>query len=227
MRQDADVQGGVDLDDVRVVAVDPRAERRLVMRRLLEHSFRAEEIAEADSAAAAIELVGRCRPDVVVLEIQMPLEVGLDTIETLDRMSPRPRIVVCSFRHDAATVRAALDRGADAYVAKPAGSAELRVALAVAAGRAGRPAPTAERAPGVAIPAPHTGAHRRNNGHVSELPLSAPEPPRPTGDSAWWTGRSRATCSPRPSRRSRPPPGLAALGPGRGRRNAEDVVLGA
>jgi DNA-binding NarL/FixJ family response regulator len=61
----------------------------------------------------------------------MPLEVGLDTIDTLGRMSPRPRIVVCSFRHDAATVLAALDRGADAYVTKPAGSVELRLACGV------------------------------------------------------------------------------------------------
>jgi len=134
------------LGDIRVVAVDPRGERRQVMRRLLEHSFQSEEIAEADSQTAAIELVGRCRPDVVVLEIQMPLEVGLETIDAIGRMSPRPRIVVCSFRHDAATVMAAIDRGADAYVAKPAGSAELRAALAVThAERAVRHRPPNER----------------------------------------------------------------------------------
>jgi DNA-binding NarL/FixJ family response regulator len=102
------------------------------MLRLLEHCFDPAQIAEADSPAAAIELVGRCRPDVVVVEIQMPVEVGLDTIDGLGRMSPRPRIVVCSFRQDAATVAAALDRGADAYVAKPTGTTELRAAMAVA-----------------------------------------------------------------------------------------------
>lgn len=118
-----------DSNDVRVLAVDSRQDRRGVMRQLLEHSFRPAEIAEADSRESAIELVARCRPDVVVLEIQMPLAVGLDTIDSLGRMSPRPRLVVCSFRHDPATVTAALDRGADAYVAKPAGSAELRAAL--------------------------------------------------------------------------------------------------
>ena len=129
MQDDQDVQGEADLGDIRVVAVDSRGQRRQVMRRMLEHSFEPAEIAEADSQAAAIELVGRCRPDVVVLEIQMPVEVGLDTIDALGRMSPRPRIVICSFRHDPATVAAALDRGADAYVAKPADSAELRAAL--------------------------------------------------------------------------------------------------
>ena len=79
MREDHELHGEADLGDVRVVAVDSRGERRQVMRRLLEHSFQPEEIAEADSRPAAIELVGRCRPDVVVLEIQMPFEVGSES----------------------------------------------------------------------------------------------------------------------------------------------------
>jgi DNA-binding NarL/FixJ family response regulator len=129
MPVDQEVQSETGLDDVRVIAIDPRRERRQVMRQLLEHSFKPGEIAEADSRSAAVELVGRCQPDVVVLEIQMPLQEGLDTITDLGRMSPRPRIVVCSFHHDAATVVAALDRGADTYLAKPAGVTELRLAL--------------------------------------------------------------------------------------------------
>jgi ActR/RegA family two-component response regulator len=88
----------------------------------------------------------------------MPLEVGLDTIDALGRMSPRPRIVVCSFRHDAATVAAALDRGADAYLAKPAGSAQLREALVM------DPAERAVR---------HRPPHERP---VSPSPLRNPEP---------------------------------------------------
>ena len=129
MPDDQDVQGEADMGDVRVVAIDSRGQRRQMMRKMLEHSFEPAEIAEADSQAAAIELVGQCQPEVVVLEIQMPLEVGLDTIDAIGRMSPRPRIVVCSFHHDAATVAAAVDRGADAYLAKPMGTAEFRAAL--------------------------------------------------------------------------------------------------
>jgi DNA-binding NarL/FixJ family response regulator len=83
---------------------------------------------------------------VVVLEIAMPLAEGLDTITALRLMSPSLRIVVCSFQHDAATVQAALDRGADAWVTKPAGSAELRAALgAPFAPRAVRHRPPNER----------------------------------------------------------------------------------
>ena len=167
MRVDQEVQslgelGEPELNDVRVVAVDSRSERRHVIRRLLEHSFQPAEIAEADSREAAVELVGRYHPDLVVLEIAMPLEEGLDTITALRLMSPRPRIVVCSFRHDAVTVRAALDRGADAYVTKPAGSAELRAALGVPlAARAVRHRPPNERP-------------------VSPSPLHTPGPPSET-----------------------------------------------
>jgi DNA-binding NarL/FixJ family response regulator len=136
MQVDQEVRSEAQEDDVRVVAIDSRSERRQVIRRLLEHCFEPAEIAEADSREAAIELVGRCRPDVVVLEVAMPLAEGLDTITALRLMSPPPRIVVCSFHHDAVTVQAALDRGADAYVTKPAGSAELRTALVAPLARA-------------------------------------------------------------------------------------------
>ena len=130
MSMDQDVVSETEVDNVRVVAIDSRSERRLVMRRMLEHCFEPGEIAEAGSQDVAIELVGRCHPEVVVLEVAMPLEEGLDTITALRRMSPSPRIVVCSFRHDAATIQAAHDRGADSYVTKPVGLADLRAAVA-------------------------------------------------------------------------------------------------
>jgi hypothetical protein len=50
-----------------------------VIRRLLELYVESAEIGEADSREVAVELVGRCRPAVVVLEIAMPLQEGLDT----------------------------------------------------------------------------------------------------------------------------------------------------
>ena len=112
--------------DVRVVAVDTRRERRQVIRQLLEVTFEPGEIAEADSRAAAIELVDRCHPELVILEVQIPVEEGFEIITALHSTSPRPRIVVCSFQRDAATIQGALDRGADAYLTKPASATQLR-----------------------------------------------------------------------------------------------------
>lgn len=124
---------------VRIVAVDARSERRLVMRRLLEHSFAPEEIAEADSRETAMELVDRYHPELVVVEIQMPLAEGLEIVGTLGHLSPRPRIVVCSFRSDAGTIQVATEAGADAYLTKPVSVSDLRAALWPIA--AERPAP--------------------------------------------------------------------------------------
>lgn len=115
--------------DVRVVTVDTRRERRQVLRQLLEVSLLPCQIAEADGRSSAVEAVGRCRPDAVVLELQLPLAEGLDTITELRLMTPPPRIVVCSFLRDAASVQAAHDRGADVYLTKPTSATELRAAL--------------------------------------------------------------------------------------------------
>jgi DNA-binding NarL/FixJ family response regulator len=115
--------------DVRAVVVDIRSERRQQMRYLLERSFTRGQIAEADSRTAAIALVDRFHPDLVVLEIQMPLQEGLDTIAALHLVSSPPRIVVCSFHRDAGTVEAALERGADAYLIKPVSFADFGAAL--------------------------------------------------------------------------------------------------
>ena len=82
-----EVQSVANLDDIRVVTVDSRNERRHVMRRLLELCVDQAEIGEADSREAAVELVGRCRPEVVVLEIAMPLDEGLGTITALIEMA--------------------------------------------------------------------------------------------------------------------------------------------
>jgi CheY-like chemotaxis protein len=121
------------LTNVRAVVVDTRSERRQLTRHLLESSVPPAQIAEADSRAAAIELVDRFHPDLVVLEIQMPIEEGLDTIAALRLISPGPRIVVCSFHRDAGTIQGALDRGADAYLTKPVNSTDLRAALGLLA----------------------------------------------------------------------------------------------
>jgi DNA-binding response OmpR family regulator len=67
--------------------------------------------------------------DVVVLEIQMPLEEGLLTVAELRRRNPSISIVVCSFVGDPATRARALEAGADQFVKKPINGRELVAAL--------------------------------------------------------------------------------------------------
>jgi DNA-binding NarL/FixJ family response regulator len=116
--------------DVRVVVIDGRHDRRELMRYVVEQGGPdVSVVGYADGEASAVEAVNRLRANAVLLEIQLPVTEGLDTISSLRHEYPALRIIVCSFHQDANTKRAALDRGADAYLVKPLSPRDLHSLL--------------------------------------------------------------------------------------------------
>lgn len=110
-----------------VLLVDDRPERRELMRHLVASTgLVAEDVAEAPALAEAMAILDRDDQEVVVLEIQLPVSVGLEAIATLRGRSADLRIVVCSFHGEAATKAQALASGADAYLDKPVSSLSLQ-----------------------------------------------------------------------------------------------------
>ena len=115
---------------LRVVLIDVRAERRQLMRRVVEGTETgAIVVAEADSGAAALELVGQEHADAAVLDIQMPVDQGVEAIAALRAGYPELAIVVCSFHLDKGTQARALAAGAGAYLAKPISPRDLNAAI--------------------------------------------------------------------------------------------------
>jgi len=89
----------------------------------------------AGSASEAIALAERERPDVMLLDLELPGGNGLDAIATIKRVSPQTRIVIFSAYAGEERVGAALGAGADSYVLKGTASDELLATVrAVAAG---------------------------------------------------------------------------------------------
>ena len=118
------------IDHVRVVMVDDRHDRRQLMSYVVEQAGDdVTVVGHADGPVSAVEAVGRLKANAVVIEIQLPVTQGLDTISALRDDFPDLRIVVCSFHHDATTKRAALARGADAYLVKPISPRDLHQLL--------------------------------------------------------------------------------------------------
>ena len=106
--------------DVRVVMIDDRPDRRQLMSYVVEQAGDdVRVVGYADGPVSAVEAVARLNANAAVVEIQLPIWQGLDTVSTLRDDFPALRILVCSFHHDPATKRAALARGADAYLVKP------------------------------------------------------------------------------------------------------------
>jgi two-component system, OmpR family, KDP operon response regulator KdpE len=89
-------------------------------------------ILEAPNAAAALDLLGRDRIDVVILDLGLPDMRGHDLLRAIRASHPGLPVVVLSSRDDESGKVEALDLGADDYVTKPFGMAELLARLRAA-----------------------------------------------------------------------------------------------
>ncbi len=119
---------------VRVVVIDDRHDRRQLMSYVVEQAGDdVSVVGYADGPVSAVEAVDRLNASAVVVEIQLPISQGLDTISTLRDDFPTLQILVCSFHHDLTTRQAALARGADAYLVKPLSPRDLHRLLRSAA----------------------------------------------------------------------------------------------
>jgi two-component system response regulator NreC len=115
-------------DDHRVV----RSGLRMVLDR--EEDF--EVVAEAGDVADARRYVRAHRPDVLILDLNMPGDPSLPAVPLVLEDSPATRVVVLTMQEDPAFAREALQAGASAYVLKEAADDELVQAVRVAASAA-------------------------------------------------------------------------------------------
>jgi DNA-binding NarL/FixJ family response regulator len=89
--------------------------------------------ATARNGREAIEVVERERPDVVLMDLQMPEMDGVDATKQIRTISPATHVVILTSFSDRARIEAALDAGAVGYLLKDATSAEIESAIRAAA----------------------------------------------------------------------------------------------
>jgi DNA-binding NarL/FixJ family response regulator len=109
---------------MRILIVDDHPIVRAGLRRLLA-SEGAHELAEAEDGKAALALARASAPDLVILDLNLPGLGGLELIRRLKLAAPPPRILVLSMHDDALHAARALQEGADGYVSKNAGPAQI------------------------------------------------------------------------------------------------------
>ena len=90
------------------------------------------EVTSVESLAAARDALVDHVPQLILLDIELPDGSGLDLIDDLQRLSPRPAVVVMT-GHGAGYAEQAIDSGADDFLTKPFDAARLRVTLLNAA----------------------------------------------------------------------------------------------
>jgi DNA-binding NarL/FixJ family response regulator len=107
------------------------------MRLVLSRDPRVRVVGEAGDGEAAWRLTCEHRPDVLVLDLGLPVIDGLDLIARLAAEDLPTRVVVVTARQDGAAVRAALSRGAHGYLLKTDDANALHQAVLTVAGGGG------------------------------------------------------------------------------------------
>ena len=119
----------------RVVLVDDHAVVRAGLRRVLEAEPDIEVVGEAGTARDAILETRAAKPDVILLDVVMPDESGIDALPKLQKEAPAAKVLVLSMQDDPRYVREAFAAGASGYVLKEAADSEVVAAVReVAAG---------------------------------------------------------------------------------------------
>lgn len=121
---------------MRVLLADDHAIVRRGLRSLLESEPGLEVVGEAADGLEAVRLATELHPDLVVLDIAMPLLNGIDVAARLKQMERPPRVVVLSMHTDESYILRALASGAQAYLLKDATDEDLLPAVrTVASGK--------------------------------------------------------------------------------------------
>ena len=107
-----------------VLVVEDDADVRAVVTALLDFDGGFEVAGEAPDGAAGISMAEHLRPDVVLLDLAMPVMDGLTALPEILRVAPETQVVVLSAFGTDRTVHAALDQGAVGFVHKGAGLME-------------------------------------------------------------------------------------------------------
>jgi two-component system response regulator NreC len=121
---------------LRILLADDHIVMRTGLRALLERQPNLEVVGESENGRETVELAASLRPDVVVMDVGMPVLNGIDATKTIVSQNPATAVVILSMHVDESYVMRALSAGARGYLLKDSGAADLIGAIqAVSQGR--------------------------------------------------------------------------------------------
>ena len=102
----------------RVMIADDSDAIRMVLKDILEIGHH-EMVAEASNGIEAVEKFNETKPDLLLLDLAMPKQDGLDTVKQIIATNPNAKIVMVTASDNLKTMQECLKAGALAYVLKP------------------------------------------------------------------------------------------------------------
>ena len=118
---------------IRVLIADDHEIVRVGITRLLESSDRIEVVGVACDGEEAVDRCADCEPDVVLMDLQMPVMDGIEATRAISRGDDGPSVVVLTSFSDRRRITDALDSGAAGYLLKDSEPEELLAGIEAAA----------------------------------------------------------------------------------------------
>jgi DNA-binding NarL/FixJ family response regulator len=103
-----------------IIAEDNQTYRSVLRRVLTRSEHPIKVVGEAEDGLAAVELVERHRPDLLLLDIHMPNMNGLSVLDKVRQRHPALKILVLTMYRDPGYIALARSKGADGYCTKDA-----------------------------------------------------------------------------------------------------------
>jgi len=101
-----------------------------LMRKFIELAFNQEyELVEAGDGAEAIEKYKSENPDIVVMDLLMPVVGGVDAAESLFKLDPQVKIIIITALNQIGLVRKLVKKGVYDYLTKPFDTKKLRSSI--------------------------------------------------------------------------------------------------
>ncbi|MFC6872039.1 MULTISPECIES: chemotaxis protein CheY [Halobellus] len=100
-----------------VLVVDDSAFMRNLLKQLLEDEH--EVVGEAENGVEAVEMYDELDPDVVTMDVVMPIRDGIEATEEIKSTDPNSSVIMCTSVGQEEKMREAVKAGADGYITKP------------------------------------------------------------------------------------------------------------
>jgi two-component system chemotaxis response regulator CheY len=100
-----------------VLIADDSDFMRSLLREILEEEYHV--VGEAENGVEAIELYDEHRPDLVMMDIVMPIRDGIEATSEITDSDPRANIIMCTSVGQEQKMKSAIKAGAEGYITKP------------------------------------------------------------------------------------------------------------